>query len=196
MNANAEFIKKLTQVLDTTKDNEVLNYIVPGLSSFLCSKGNIRIFENTRRQEHFITPHDHRYDLLCLVLQGSVINHTYKPEGKFDYDQVDEYAISILRTKEQFKYTREYSDKGNFCRQSESYEKGDWYFISHEDIHSIVFSHTAKVLVFESAPIDKNITILEPIDKLGEVINTFVVEPWMFRNGIKHKNHNKPSDIK
>jgi len=69
--------RDIVRLLDTFGRGRVLeDYIVPGLRSTLlgttAAGGVIRLFEQEREPELFITPHDHRYSFDCYVLKGGL----------------------------------------------------------------------------------------------------------------------------
>jgi hypothetical protein len=165
--------------------NAIANYIVPGLYSGLIGQDpetpqKIRVFSNTRTQDMPITPHSHRFDLACMVMYGSVENTIFNRFHNSSYG--DSFMASELKYGgEPGKYERKENAIMYFTRFSRTYVAGQWYFMTHEDIHSIKFSKDAMVLVFEGDPKTDTTTILEPyVD--GKVIPTFKVEDWMFEH--------------
>lgn len=159
--------------------NGLTNYVVPGLESHLFAKA--RMFVNTRKQEAFVTPHSHRYDLACLVLEGSVCNSVYEL-SKEPFAQ--HYAVSSMRSvsgDEPGKYmSLEPRGEDRFAVTHTQYARGEWYILPYEVIHSITFSEDAKVLVLEGPAELDFVTILEPSVN-GKRVPTFRAEPWMFQ---------------
>jgi hypothetical protein len=163
------------------------NYISPGLNSYLLGSdkdrqlGLLRMFENTREQEFFITPHNHRFNFACCVLQGFVTNTVYhlsddtEPAGRSMPYRTSEY-FKATKTTEVVQSTRWY------YRINNRYEVGDWYYMQHQQFHTIHFSHDALVLFLEGCHITDTSYILEPIVD-GAAVNTFLVEPWMYNSG-------------
>lgn len=163
------------------------NYVSPGLSSTLLSEGKFRIFENTRKQEYFITPHSHRYDLLSIVLKGVVTNTIYKhhsiPEKYLGIQKLEKYAISSIKPKGEFgKYEEKFQYVSTFARCTNRYGVGDAYHMRDDEIHTINFSEDAVVLLIESPEKTDTSLILQPVNEREEVIPTMKVEPWMFYN--------------
>lgn len=164
------------------------NYIVPGLTSTIIGQdplpsasAKIRIFRNTRTQDMPITPHSHRFDLACMVLQGSVDNTTYQQYAAGMEKYADEFMVSkLVYGGEAGKYEREEIETRHYGRITKTYQSGQWYFMTHTDIHSIKFSKDAVVLVFEADSVTDESLILEPhVD--GRTMRTFRVEDWMFK---------------
>lgn len=165
------------------------NYIVPGLVSTLIGEdphasAKIRIFRNTRTQDEFITPHSHRSDLACMVLQGSVENTIFMP---VPYPNVtsdiysDEYQVSrLIYEGNPGKYDKADAVVQRFGRLATTYTTGQWYFLKFDNIHSIKFSKDAIVLVFEGDSKTDTTYVLEPHVN-GKTIRTFKVEDWMFQ---------------
>lgn len=59
--------------------SRVDNYAgIPGLTSWMIGTspngGKIRMFHSYRDHDEFITPHSHRFDFECLVVEGEVEN--------------------------------------------------------------------------------------------------------------------------
>jgi hypothetical protein len=160
--------------------NGLTNYIVPGLESHLFSKA--RVFVNTRKQEAFVTPHSHRYNLACLVLDGSVCNSVYEQSSA---PSAQRYALSELHSvsaDEPGKYQAPaLIGADNYIVTHTGYREGEWYLLPWHVIHSITFSDDAKVLVLEGPAENDFVTILEPVVR-GERVATFRVEPWMFQH--------------
>lgn len=165
------------------------NYIVPGLVSTLIGEdphasAKIRLFRNTRVQDEFITPHSHRFDLACMVLQGSVENTIFTAvpyAGHTSEMYSDEYQVSkLVYDGYPGKYKKEDDHFARFARNPKTYRPGQWYFLKDYDIHSIKFSKDAIVLIFEGDSKTDETVILEPRVN-GETIRTFKVEDWMFK---------------
>jgi len=169
---------------------EIHNYILPGLTSRKIATGEdggmVRMFEMTAQQQGTITPHSHRFDLTCCVLHGEVLHQRYKditaPGDTSEY----QYAGSWVPTW--LKYDGapgHYSEperrpRGEYCVKTESFVQGDWYQLKYNEIHSVAFARTTKLLLFEGPPQTDVTTLIEPYVN-GERIPTFRVEPWMFQ---------------
>lgn len=168
----------MTNAINDMKRSPLRNYIVPGLTSSLLGgedKGVVRMFEMSREQLSDITPHSHRFDFECLVLEGTVINRVWAPNDKGDV-----YQRSQLKYKgEPGKYDLERADYDRYAYTAKVYGKGDWYGMHAEQMHSITFSVGAKVLFFEGPPVVASTYILEPFVD-GVIVPTFEVKPWMF----------------
>lgn len=170
-----------TPLLGRMAHHRLDNYIIPGLSSSLIggeSKGTVRLFECSRAHEENITPHSHRFDFQCLVLEGSVTNIVWTPAS--EREDGDFYAGAVLRYRgAPGEYQKSPGDVGRYKATPNAYEAGDWYGMSHDEIHSIYFSRGAKVLFFEGPQISNETVILEPWVN-GALAPTFEVKPWMF----------------
>jgi hypothetical protein len=174
--------------LDRMTYDPIGNYIVPGLWSSLVAEGHhssqkVRLFTNSRTQDQHITPHSHRFDLACMVLHGSVENTIYEPYpeewGGTKYG--DRFMASKLTySGVPGKYKQEQIEAELYGHRTNTYVAGQWYYMTHEQIHSIKFSKDAMVLVFEGDSKTDTTTILEPFVN-GKVIPTFKVEDWMFK---------------
>jgi hypothetical protein len=169
-----------------TRGNRLRNYIVPGLDSTLISK--VRMFEMKREQDMLITPHSHRFDLSCYVLEGRVVNTTYEMvQGSAPYGGPDlrgnSYGRSILSYNGQpGHYEKALDGVYRYYKTPKTYEKGDWYDMTHNTVHSITFEKGARVLIFEGPDVSKETVVLEPCDHNDQIIPTFKVEEWMFRH--------------
>lgn len=165
------------------------NYIVPGLVSTLIGEdphasAKIRMFRNTRVQDEFITPHSHRFDLACMVMQGSVENTIFEAvpyPNHHSETYSDEYQASrLLYEGNPGKYDKADTVVQRYSRFDNTYKPGQWYFLKFDQIHSIKFSKDAIVLVFEGDSKTDTTTVLEPRVN-GSTIRTFKVEDWMFK---------------
>lgn len=164
--------------LELMLHSPIHNYIVPGLTSWLVGtpgpQGTVRMFHMKRHQNQVVTPHSHRYALTCHVLEGAVENtiYTFAPDG-------DEFMASSQTYKALGKYDMETMGSTRRALSTKRYEAGEWYAMSHVDVHSIVFGRGAKVLVFEGPSVAEHSVILEPIvDSI--TIPMHRTEPWMF----------------
>jgi len=158
---NPEAIKQLVSM----RHSPLRNYIVPGLTSWLImdngEAGKLRMFDSSREQHEFITPHSHRFDFLACVAQGSVENMTW-----FESDCEDSETYQMTRTTyldEPGKFKSEIWTRENFITDVIEYKEGDCYSMKFNEIHSIKFSKGAKVLFFEGpAKVDCSY-VLEPL---------------------------------
>lgn len=164
------------------------NYIVPGLESHLVGLGSVnvgrvRIFKNTRTQNTMITPHSHRFDFVAQVLRGWVCNTVYEmAENGASMEPAEEWVMSELEYGDE---PGDYSIRTPgavrpFTALEDVYNAGDWYGMSHDQIHSITFSPDAVVLFIEGATLGTTSVILEPWVN-NKKVPTFRVESWMFQ---------------
>lgn len=182
-------------LLKAMKHSSVLNYALPGLTSYLIGGGKhglVRIFESDRNIEEMITPHSHRYDFCAYVISGRVENYTYvRAQSRAAYNDplANPYWVSFLQTKAakgeeiipgEYDHEEGYGPV-SFIVDRQIYTEGCWYTVHHSDIHSIYFAKGTKVLVLEGPDVTNRTTILEPYANGGRVPN-FHVAPWMFRN--------------
>lgn len=163
------------------RHSPVRNYIVPGLTSWLIGSpgenGLVRLFESSREQQEFITPHSHRFDFQSWILKGSVVNRLwhrgYSPADMF-YAKEIEYRGAIGQ------YEEVGGEAQYFKYEDKSYSAGECYAMTHKQIHSINFSRNALVLIFEGPQKTNRTTVLEPWVN-GLQIPTMQVQPWMFQ---------------
>ena len=172
---NPDVIKHLISM----RHSPLYNYIVPGLTSWLIMDngelGKIRLFESSREQQEFITPHSHRFDFTACVVRGQVEN-TLWVEGDGD-------KYMMTQTKylgEPGKYESRPIKEKRYTTDTLTHVEGDWYGMKFSDIHSIKFSRGAFVLFFEGVSKTNTTYILEPFVD-GEHIPTMKTEPWMFK---------------
>jgi hypothetical protein len=174
-------MKALIDIVDQMKHNKLNNYILAGLSSSILGGGDfgcVRLFESSRYTEQFVTPHSHRFDFFCFVLQGFVENIVYQ-DSESDDDTWSVFEMQKLNGFGQYKNT--FVKNKNFLRQSFCYEAGEFYSMTADEIHSIKFSKDSKVLFFEGAEKSNKSFYLEPFVN-EKTINVFEVKPWMFEH--------------
>ena len=159
------------------------NYIVPGLTSWMIMDngdlGKIRMFECSREQQEFITPHSHRFDFSACVIHGQVENTVWVPTDGVG----DKYMMTnttYLGAPGQYESVQ--SGVHRFTTDTFTHKEGDWYSMKFNEIHSIRFSRHALVLFIENRPVTNTTQVLEPFVDGGHV-PTMKVEPWMFRKG-------------
>lgn len=157
------------------------NYIVPGLMSSKVNCHMVRVFENTREQEFFITPHNHRFDLFCVVLRGTVVNTLYQlvasrtPLGRADPFARVQYEKGVGAS------LRKPFTSGLYERYRNEYKAGCSYAMKANEFHSIHFSSDAIVLFVEGANAgDETTEVLLPVGSDRKVCDTSVTLPWMF----------------
>lgn len=159
------------------------NYVIPGLTSSLLGapspQGCVRLFECSREHQEAITPHSHRFDLQCIVLQGWVENKLWV---ETEDEHADAFAVSHIKyLGEPGAYEkRRYGFAAKFAIQSkEGYGPGDCYQMKSAEIHSIAFSRNAKVLFFEGPTLTDISVVIEPWVN-GKMVPTSTTQPWMF----------------
>ena len=168
---------ELINLLDQMKSSTLSNYVIAGLSSSLLENGKVRYFENSRDHQDSITPHTHRFDFTCLVLDGYVTNRIWHLcEGgdlfvcsMLDYKgSVGDHVVASTNPE-----TEAYDDT--------DYENvaGEFYSMTYNQFHSIRFSKGAKVLFFEGPQVTNTSFIIEPyVD--GVLIPTYQKLDYMF----------------
>lgn len=171
----------------------IRNYIVPGLTSWMIGgkapDGScMRMFEMTREQMEFITPHSHRFDFQATVLRGQVENKIWMQTRYDDEAAVGSYHIHDMDYDGTVgRYTdpkpREFGVK-LYRTETTTYETGESYSMLAHQIHSIRFRHNTVVLMFEAANRLTKTQILLPVVERN-IIPTFKVEPWMFQRETK-----------
>lgn len=168
------------QMLKAMANSGLGNYAgIPGLSSFFVGgpeHGKVRLFDCSRAHEESIVPHSHRFDVLCLVLCGSVENHLWhlSPNGDLFTATDLHYTGTPGRLERGINQTT-----ARYRRQSTRYVHGDFYNMKASEIHSITFSRDALVLFFEGPEKTSETLILEPFVD-GQTVPTFQVQPWMY----------------
>ena len=175
----------VVQHLITMRHSPLHNYIVPGLTSWLImdqgGAGKVRMFENTREQHHFVTPHSHRFNFSACVVRGWVENTSwFRGDGNDD-----EFCLTTMKYDgAPGQYVKESVMTARFISDSIVYEPGEtaWYSMPFHEIHSIKFSRDAIVLFFEGPAVTDRSFILEPLVD-GHHIQTMRTEPWMFVKG-------------
>lgn len=168
------------------------NYVVPGLTSWLIGKpsasGCVRLFECSREQQEFVTPHSHRYDFSAMVLRGEVTNTLWSIANSSTLDRYnlsnlyyeDKPGVYVKTTSSAVAEPQRWAPTST--RFGPSLENGPLYGMAHGEIHSIKFGRKALVIVFEGPTITTQTKILEPCDGEGNAVETFSVAPWMFRS--------------
>lgn len=175
--------KQVIDQLITMRHSPLKNYIVPGLTSWMIMDqggvGKVRMFENTREQHHFITPHSHRFNFSACVVRGWVENTSwFLGDAGYDIWRL----TSMKYDGKPGKYVPDTYSHAPYISDSITYEQGAWYSMKYNEIHSIKFSKDAIVLFFEGPAVTDSSYVLEPVVE-GEYIPTMTTEPWMFRRG-------------
>lgn len=171
-------MEKIRNMVELMKTDTVKNYVIAGLNSSLLSNCTLRYFECDRRHQDTVTPHSHRFDFFCIVLEGWVVNRLWtecqEPDG-------DLFQVSAMKYEGEFgKYTRKELRQDYFTYSDFKYVAGEFYSMDAEQIHSIFFSKNAKILFFESKHQIKSSNIIEPVVD-GEVIKTCNKLDYMFK---------------
>lgn len=173
-------MQTLIDHLNTMKGHTLQNYVIAGLNSSLLTNGVVRYFENSRNHQDSITPHTHRFDFVCLILEGSVTNKIWEATESSAFG--DEFLMSQLTYKgEVGEHHIEQLDRAFFQCHEYVYSAGEVYALNHYQYHSIVFSRDAKVLFFEGPTRQNTSLILEPWVN-GERIPTYEKKPYMFKS--------------
>lgn len=173
--------------IDAMKHSPIKNYAIPGLTSWLIGepgdKGCVRLFECSRNHVEPVTPHSHRFNFSCLVLEGRVINRIWsKSELEKETDLYhDLYQVKMLKYHgDPGKYETEIIGQCYWGFNDFTFQAGESYEMSYTSIHSIYFARNTKVLFFEGETQRDSSLILEPVVD-GVAIPTFTVENWMFQ---------------
>ena len=134
--------KSLVRILEDMSTDKISNYVIAGLDSSLLGNGCVRYFENSRDHQDQITPHSHRFDFCCLVLNGKVENTIWTTP---DNEDSDEFVVSELSyCGEVGVHDVENLRTQRYAPQSSSYYTGDVYQMLHSEIHSIKFSRVQR----------------------------------------------------
>lgn len=176
---NDDLIKQFKRM----RHSPLHNYIVPGLTSWMIMSngdlGKLRMFESTREQQEFITPHSHRFDFTACVLRGCVYNTLWVP--------VDNGGDEFVVTNNTYlgkvgEYEVQSRVVARFVGDTICHDEGEWYGMKHNEIHSIRFSRDALVLFIEGQAHTNTTQVLEPWVQQRR-IPTMKVEDWMFQKG-------------
>ena len=173
--------KHIENILAMT-GSKVLNYGIAGVDSSLVNKGLVRVFECSREHQEAVTPHSHKFDFSCLVLEGKVRNRiwTELPTTSAFDDEGDLFMVSDLKyLGDMGKYEKTPNSVSKFTYDDDIYTAGDWYSMTYDQIHSIYFGRNTKVLFFEGETITNDTIILDPYVN-GKHVPTFDIKPWMF----------------
>lgn len=163
-------------------NSPIRHYIAPGLTSSLIGgpqHGKVRLFCSERETREWVTPHSHRFDFTCLVLRGWAENIIFTRQ--WGADGADLYSAGTLKRNEafgQYEFTPS-TEACAYVESSKTYNEGDVYAMTHEQIHSIRFSRDAMVLFFEGPEVTESSLVLEPWSS-GKRVPTFETRPWMF----------------
>lgn len=181
-------MRRILEVVEAMKCNGLANYIVAGLSSHMVGDGDlggkVRLFSADRETRDTITPHSHRFDFACLVLNGYVLNTIYEPVSAGNAAFASEWVFStidqVCGVDGIRKYVHERETKPKLLYPvTTRYTQYDSYYMASDQVHSIVFSKGARVLFFEGPAKTTTSRMIEPWVN-GRVVPTFKTEDWMF----------------
>lgn len=176
-----EQLKQVGDVISRMGHSKLSNYIVPGLESYLLGGGGdngiVRFFHSTRDHHEVITPHSHRYNFTCLVIEGEVWNTSWFPD--VDGDQYS--LVKITPAGKVGEFNKSAMSVAKYKSKTSRYQRGYSYSMYKNDIHSIMFTKGAKVLFFEEPTSQEYSYILQPFVG-GKTVNTFRVEDWMYES--------------
>lgn len=176
---NTDERKTILKALNQMKSDSVQNYVIPGLSSHLLNNGMVRLLESERNHREQVTPHSHRFDLTCLVLSGCVTNTLWTKSG-FD-QRTDVFMVSELHFQGKIgEFEKFEQGTVRYKPNSQQFEAGEVYTMTHNEIHSIEFSKDCTVLFLEGPKQTNKSVLLEPVVN-NEVVPTGDVLPWMFK---------------
>lgn len=168
------------QMLQAMANAKLGNYAgIPGLTSSLIggsTYGKVRLFECSRNHQENIVPHSHRFDVLCLVLRGSVKNHIWQCGVG---DQFTASTFKYLDAPGHLMFSGQ-AEPARYYPETSVYAAGELYSMRASHVHSIEFSRDAVVLFFEGPELTKFTTILQPFVD-GKTVPTFQVQPWMYQ---------------
>jgi len=180
------------KIIESMQTSRVRNYIIPGLNSYLLDNGKVRMFDSTRQYSGTVTPHTHRFDFACYVLNGEVGNRIYTQVSPFEHEESakwndsDEFTVRTIGRdiNEAFgKYEKNIvADEMavSFTSEITRYRKGDWYSMTSDQFHSIEFDRDTQVIFFEGPEVNKHSKVLLPFMH-GETIETMECDKdWMY----------------
>lgn len=164
------------------------NYALPGLTSRLLGSpkedgSRFRIFQMERTQHECIAPHSHRYDFKATVLRGWVQNIIWLPDQEVDDpEDCDRYETTELTyTGEPGCYQKLALGVRDWVHFSSSYSEGESYSMTAKQVHSIIFSRGAVVLMEEGPRLKDTSIMLEPFVVDFGKVPTGDTLPWMFK---------------
>jgi hypothetical protein len=169
----------------------VNDYTVPGVNFWELSKcpqtGLKRFGFNAEREPtRYVVPHQHLGGLQFTVLKGTAVNQRFiqpvtggtltclwsvsriknTPNGVLRLDGGSVYAMMAL--------------------DEEVYQTGKTFKLRYDEIHTIRYNKGSVVVFTEGLHQQDAVTILEPLDSMGNPIRMHEIEPWMFGSkGIK-----------
>jgi len=176
--------QELLEIVNAMAHSPVKQYVVPGLTSELIGgkdSGTVRLFSSERQVREWITPHSHRFDFSCIVLDGMVENILFTLADEARY--ADSYSSGTLKCIGEgmgnYDIVRSNIPK-KYTETATRYGVGESYSMKSNQIHSIKFYRDTKVLFFEGPALSDTSVFLEPFSN-GQVVETFETRPWMFK---------------
>jgi hypothetical protein len=147
------------QTWENQLSSPVFNYAVRGLTSRLLEGWRPRVFTTGSNSTLYTLPHSHRYDLLSIVLAGSVTNRIWhRGLG----DSATWHSSTLHYQGAPGQYVAEPHGPAQWRFQPTAYWVGEHYFMQSSDIHSIAFSANATVLIVEGPSVANWSTVLHP----------------------------------
>lgn len=180
----SDVLDNISKAIKPMLNNRLENYIIPGLASSLvggATSGKVRLFSTDREARDFITPHSHRFDFTCLVLKGLVRNTIFFDEQLMTGDLWCESIIDQVCGTDgirSYVHTRD-TIPSRWNQDTQTYQPGETYSMTYDQIHSIYFSRGSEVLLFEGPEVTAKSKMIEPWVN-GKVVPTFKTEDWMF----------------
>lgn len=171
-------MREILEIIRKMQTSKVSNYVIAGLDSYLLENGNVRVFKNNRNHQDQITPHSHRFDFTCLVLNGYVINKVWTECTGKDGDLFQ--LSELIYSGDIGEHRKKPISNKSFSFNMTTYKTGQTYSMKAEEIHSIEFSKGAVVLFFEGPTVREESLIIEPVVN-GEVVPTYEKKSYMFK---------------
>lgn len=182
--------QELLEIVTAMAHSPVEQYVVPGLTSSLiggrdcgAQSGTVRLFSSDRQTREWITPHSHRFDFSCIVLDGLVENILFTLADESNKRYADSYSLGTLKCVGEgmgsYDIVRSNIPE-KYTETSTRYGVGESYAMKSNQIHSIKFHRGTKVLFFEGPTLSDTSVFLEPFSN-GRVVETFETRPWMFK---------------
>jgi hypothetical protein len=180
---------RLTDIPSVLRDygpTSVANdYTVPGVNFWELSKcpqtGLKRFGFNAEREPtRYVVPHQHLGGLQFTVLAGTVVNQRFiRPVNKGTLACL----WSVSRIKNSPKGVLRLDDgpvSEMVALDEEVYAIGKEFRLLYSEIHTIRYTKGSVVVFTEGLHQQDAVTILEPLDSMGNPIRMHEIEPWMF----------------
>jgi hypothetical protein len=155
------------------------NYAIAGMDSYIIGDpaDRTRLLHMTRHQLDYVTPHSHKTDLTCTVLNGMVINTIFTKGKGGDYF----IKTPLIYQGEAGKYVKQKSQaKKMYVLDIKGYHSRQQYSMPYYDIHSIWFTKGAMLLLKSGDVVTDATFILEPYSNFRHVQN-FHVHKGLFK---------------